>query len=541
MTPHRCFRAGSFAVTCTALIALSCSSGDERDAKAPGPSADGGPRLHNPNCRPRPGADTPDAEGDDSNCDGIDGDLLHAVFVAPAGTDAASGEPTTPVKTLSRAVALAQTSGRDVYVCSGTYADNVVIEQRGVHIYGGFDCTNGWARTEQHAVVAPSAGKPLRVAGAVDVLIRDVDFRAPDAVEPGTSSVAVTVLDSQQVRIENAVLQAGNGAPGKPGEPAGPALAILPEKAANGASAPAGLTCPFRGTFVGLPAACIAVQAGGNSLARSYSCETSPGQYAGGGGGQGGDGPSTVYVPSNGGPGGVGIPASTGPSPLVVPGRATRGRSGQRGAAGKNGTPAPSGFGSVVSGEYMPSNSGSDGTPGGVGQAGDGGNGGRAYFASGSQDYIYSGGGGGQGGFPGCGGAAGRGGGGGGASIALVGDDSKVALREVTIISGTGGVGGPASPGLPGQPGGEPGDGGLGIQGSPVDTNGAPGGKGGAGGPGGDGGPGAGGPSLGIVVVGEDPELLLITYQIGEGGSGATSIGGLASVGGVSGNVHRIK
>jgi hypothetical protein len=35
--------------------------------------------------------------------------------------------------------------------------------------------------------------------------------------------------------------------------------------------------------------------------------------------------------------------------------------------------------------------------------------------------------------------------------------------------------------------------------------------------------------------------LLLITYQIGEGGSGATSIGGLASAGGVSGNVHRIK
>ena len=406
MTPHHRVRAGSLAVICTAFITLSCSSGGEGDSNASGPSADGGPRLRNPKCRPQPGSYIPDAEGKDSNCDGIDGDLLSAVFVAPTGSDAASGEPTAPVKTLARAVALAQTSARDVYVCSGTYADNVLIEQRGVHIYGGFDCTNGWARTEQHAVVAPLVGKPLRLAGVTDVLIRGVDFRAPDAVEPGTSSVAVTVLDSQQVKIEDAVLQAGNGAPGKAGEPAAPALAMPPEKGANGASAPPGLSCPFPGTFLGLPQACVAVQAGGTSLARTYTCQTSPGQYLGGGGGVGGDGAAAVYLPSLGRAGGPGNPPSTGPTPLAVPGRATRGRAGERGAAGKNGTPAASGFGSVVAGDYVPSNSGSDGSPGGVGQAGDGGDGGRAYFVSGSQQYIYSGGGGGQGGFPGCGGGA---------------------------------------------------------------------------------------------------------------------------------------
>jgi hypothetical protein len=75
-----------------------------------------------------------------------------------------------------------------------------------------------------------------------------------------------------------------------------------------------------------------------------------------------------------------------------------------------------------------------------------------------------------------------------------------------------------------------------------VDTNGAPGGKGGAGGPGGNGGPGAGGPSLGILVVGADPELLLITYRIGEGGSGARVADGTgASVSGVAANVHRVE
>jgi hypothetical protein len=503
----------------------------------PGASTDERPRLRTARCQPKPGPDLPDEQGFDSNCDGVDGDRRSAIFVAPSGVETASGELAAPVGTLSRAIALAQSSARDVYVCSGVYPENVVIERKGVHVYGGFDCSRGWARTPEPVVVAPSSGKPLRIVGTSDVLFQGVHFRAPDAVAPGASSVAVTVVDSTQVRIEHSVLEAGRGAPGKAGEPTAPPVTSRPEQAANGGSAPQDLEC---GLLTVSSPACQGQIAGGVSAARQYTCAGHAGQYLGGWGGQGEN--AGPYASTAATHGVTGSPASTNPRRLRTrEGNPVSGRHGRAGVPGGDGAAAKAGFGALVNGEYLPNNAGTDGKPGGIGEAADGGDGGRGFYDA-QQARWYLGGGGGQGGFPGCGGAAGRGGGGGGASVALVVVSSMLALKDVRIVTEEGGVGGPPSAGSAGQPGGEPGRGGTGMPNATVDTTGAAGGRGGDGGPGGSGGPGAGGPSLGIVVVGDEPDLLLTTYQIGKGGTGAAGLAGAPrAADGIAGNIRRVE
>src|SRR5262245_11199452 len=52
------------------------------------------------------GADDPDSQNVDSNCDGIDGDISKAVFVAPTGVDQAGGGTlASPFKTVAYAAA----------------------------------------------------------------------------------------------------------------------------------------------------------------------------------------------------------------------------------------------------------------------------------------------------------------------------------------------------------------------------------------------------------------------------------------------------
>src|SRR6188768_1986555 len=44
-----------------------------------------------PGCVPTGTSDAPDDDFLDSNCDGIDGDASHAIFVSPGGSDSADG------------------------------------------------------------------------------------------------------------------------------------------------------------------------------------------------------------------------------------------------------------------------------------------------------------------------------------------------------------------------------------------------------------------------------------------------------------------
>ena len=137
----------------THCTGASCSPGEGKDA---GIETDDGGSWAKPDaasCTPS-GADVPDDDFADQNCDGIDGDLEKAIFVAPSGSDAAQGTRESPVKTLNKATALAAASGKDVYACNGSYAEALVVSSA-VRLYGGYDCKNGWARNKELAVIAP--------------------------------------------------------------------------------------------------------------------------------------------------------------------------------------------------------------------------------------------------------------------------------------------------------------------------------------------------------------------------------------------------
>ena len=106
------------------------------------------------------------------------------VFVSPMGIDTNPGTKQSPVKSIGKALSLVGSKPR-VYVCEGTYAEDVVLDAShdGVSIYGGWSC-NGWSYTggkpvvgkTQRALVLDGLGKPVVIA---DVAARAADGDAP--------------------------------------------------------------------------------------------------------------------------------------------------------------------------------------------------------------------------------------------------------------------------------------------------------------------------------------------------------------------------
>jgi hypothetical protein len=117
-----------------------------------------------PSCTPTSDEDEPDDEFKDQNCDGIDGDKKRAIFVSPEGVDEAAGTIDAPVKTLVKAIERATAGSKDVYVCNGAYAETVTLTAA-VRVFGGYDCKDGWKRTLERAVIAPSKGTPVTAKG----------------------------------------------------------------------------------------------------------------------------------------------------------------------------------------------------------------------------------------------------------------------------------------------------------------------------------------------------------------------------------------
>jgi hypothetical protein len=466
-------------------------------------------------CVPQAGPDVPDDAFTDSNCDGIDGDASHAVFVAASlGSDEGDGSMAHPVQTFAAAIALAMASGKDVYACNGTYTESIELTASAVNLYGGYDCANGWQRIDDTFVLAPPAGVPLAVRTVAKAMIVDhAKLRAADATAPGTSSVA-SLIASAQVTFHRVIFQTGAGADGS----AGPTATAGTSAALGGADGQSwsDVSCTLPCT--------VTAQGGG-----IRSCGVGG---AAGSGGSGQNGNATqAWAASSGGPTGLGGAVT-----------AQDGLPGSIGPTGSDGAASTSGFGSVTSTGYEATNAGIQGAAGGPGGGGAGGAGGRwtERFGGGDTPCVPSfevGGGGGAGGCGGAGGAAGGGGGGGGASIGLISIDSTATLTACTVSTGSGGSGGAPSAGAPGQPGGPGGEGGAGaVQGSGscvgsddriYGADGYAGGAGGAGGKGGAGGPGGGGPSIGIVssgpVASADPATV---FNVGAGGQGAASTDG---------------
>jgi hypothetical protein len=428
----------------------------------------------------------------------------YGVFVAPApsdagldgaattdteaGTDDGIGTMQQPFRTVGRA--LAQRGARTrIYVCNGTYAEPVAITSP-VEIFGGLSCPTvdgglAWSYVGGSAhVSAPPSAYALTVTGvgpaadsgltgdggdagpSAPVHIEDVAFTAPDATEPGASSIAAFITASS-VQLVRVALSAGRGADGQAGDDG----AFRPN---YDAGAPSG-----GAQVVGSNGFGIAAGAGGINLCNVF------GNSAGGDGGEGCSLDAGFATP------GIANPAA----PVTIPGRdgLPRGAAlpdggvvssddpGADGVASTGGS-AADGYGVLSASGWAPS-AGGNGQPGGPGQGGAGGSDPLANTNCSAPLASIGGGGGGAGG---CGGEGGMGGQGGGASIALASLASVVDMQSCPLSTGAGGTGGAGGGGQDGQPGASGGDD---LSSSLAHARGAAGGNG-AGGSGGAGGTG---------------------------------------------------
>ncbi len=143
-------------------------------------------------------------------------------FVSPTGSDSASGAKATPFLTIGKGIAAATATPLkpNVYVCAGTYPENLVIQNAaaGVALHGGFDCTS-WAQTNAATTVSPpymtstSPEYVLHVLGS-PALVESMALVAPDATDPGVSSIAAYVGGSPAVTFRRATVKSGAGAAG---------------------------------------------------------------------------------------------------------------------------------------------------------------------------------------------------------------------------------------------------------------------------------------------------------------------------------------
>ena len=428
-----------------------------------------------------------------------------AIFVSPAGDDAANGTRDAPLKTIGAALALAGVSGKNrVNVAQGTYPENVQL-RAGISLYGGYDAAT-WTRVPATFVttIAPGPSTPaVAVQGdnVTGVTIDGFTIRSGDAVGLRESAYGIVLTNSVATISGNHVI-AGNGTAGTDGftGSAGQNGVVGNDGQPGSANGPEG--------------------AGGFQTTRVCSGTTLIGGTGGQGGAPGADGLSGEPGSPNGGNGGAGgLGGATPPLPA--------GENGQDGTAGLNGAAGTGGdaFGGFSAfGVYVRAN-GLAGTSGQHGGSGGGGGGG------GGLDPTGGGNGGGSGGTGGCAGSGGGGGGGAGGSFGIVGVLSTLTVSGNAIETGNGGAAGAAGVGAPGGTGGA---GGLGA------TNDAPqvgaggnGGAGGAGGAGGPGGGGGGGPSIAIVAQGGSLAQSGNVFVLGNGGAGGAAPGGNAGSNGL--------
>jgi hypothetical protein len=461
-------------------------------------------------------ADAPDAQNMDSNCDGIDGDLAHSVFVeASRGDDRREGRaPGQAVKTIQRGLELAAACSPtpcDVLVAEGEYPQTQTLRlANGVSIYGGYTIT--FARPhDASAVRITGTANPLVLAERIDRIttLDRMTLRGASVTGAGEESVTVRVVESStegRLSFTNDIIEAGNGGNGGQGGNAGVTSCNAP---------------------------------GGNG-ASSFDCGSNQG-------GQGNAGGDTIRGGSGGGGGAANCPDAC---PLVGGDGVSNGGNGNSGGAGNHAGQGPQDgnrVGGFVSDDWRPStapsgNRGQHGTGGGGGGSG-GAKRFRACFGCGT----LIGGFGGHGGAGGCGGGGGGGGSQGGASIGVVLFKSNVSLAGTQIHRGAGGAGGRGGSGSQGSGGG----GGANGEGTHnqccglICYNSGAGGRGGNGGAGGSGSGGAGGnggPSIGVALVAQSQLGAAPAVDGGTGGAGGPGGNGASgAAGGPVGHTGDVK
>jgi hypothetical protein len=414
------------------------------------------------------------------------------VFVSPNGQPHTDGNHARPALTIQDGIDLAKRVGKRVYVCAGTFHEQITLADS-ISIIGGLDCRNNeWnkglpdARTrieapQSPAVRAQNITSPTRLEG--------LDIVAPDATTPSGSSIALIADHAGALTVATSKLTAGNaakGADGKEGVQLANAATVNGVAGWDQVSCTSG-ACYHDGLRPKFWAAPPRGQQGTNACAGASGIVGQSGGFGGSGG---------LYQ----------IELS-GPITIVnyYLDRSTYGfESGDHaptsaaGADGTDGATAPVGFTLNADGFTA-----SSGTPGTDGAPGSGGRGGDGYGSTTSDPHVgdvwtgWTGAGGGAGGCPGLAGGAGDGG---GASIAAALIESALAFDTVELFSARGGAGGLGSFGSAPTPGGTAGGN---SQSSAIPSRSAqPGGRGGAAGISGN---GANGPSIGIAYVGAKP------------------------------------
>lgn len=453
-------------------------------------------------------AGAPGAFGSAPGCDPAADDCedVVVIHVSPHGSDRNDGALDEPVRTIRHALALGAAwhergATASLHVCStlGGYAEALVLDARhaGISVVGGYSCQD-FSRADELARISAPQARGHRIEGATGVLLADVALSALDASAPGESSVTLSVVHTEGVRVVRSELRAGRGGDGASAadfdEPAAPGVDGLDQREA---------------CFLGELTLVASVTWCGDE------------ESVGGLGGP--SGTSAAPAGASGSSGEPGAPGGAGATESIQCTSGTDGASGEEGDAGA-GAPA---LGRLDEGGYRPS-VGEAGTPGGMGFAGGGGGGDYSSPAGCGGRTV-----GGSGGSGGCGGSGGNAGRSGGGSFALLSIESALQLEEVNLIVSEGGKGGD---GGAGQPGGAASLGGLGSNthgpngGGGTVCNGGRGGRGGMGGPGGG---GSGGPAIGIAFTRQRPELTEVLVQLPDapaapglgGGADSASVG----------------
>ncbi len=529
--------------------------------------------------------DVPGDEWPDANCDGIDGEVANAVFVAKNGDDAAPGFISEPLRSVQAGLELAAGLGlRDVYVATGVYEETLRLAS-GVHVYGGYSADFRVRDPLVYETVIfgdePSPADPAAVIadGVTDATTFDgFTVYGGYADDPGESSVAVLVRDcDERLVVRGCRVVAGHGGPGLRG--------VDGVDGTSGAAGVAGLAAYDIGVNpctaahhnaggAGGVSSCgeldVAGGAGGNSICPDYD-ETGAGQpkeapldqapevEEHGSAGAG-------LAPALGGePGYDGLLWSGYSSCNVcnapktpdgsdwLPQDGSPGQDGADGTQGGGGQGCPSALGAFEGSTWI-AGAGSDGGAGGPGNGGGGGGAGggvETWGCTGAPQVLYTdvGGSGGGGGSGGCGAVGGTGGTGGGGSFGVLvvfgaAPASLPVLAGNVIETGVGGDGGAGGYGGVGGLGGDGRNGG--DDGDDTYTawcagGGGRGGQGGDGGHGGGGGGGCGGASYGIYVHGATGSAaytldndVALEGAGGQGGSGGSALGpdGTAGVAG---------
>jgi hypothetical protein len=529
-------------------------------------------------CQPQAG---PDLAGDgvDSDCDGIDGEVDAAIFVAKDGGDDNPGTIDAPMLTVEAAIEQAFDTGmRDVYVATGVYSESVLLLD-GIGVFGGYasDFRQQNVITFETAIIGqdPTAERPGAVSaiGVGNAAGSDVTvfsgftvFGANAANVPGANSYAIYIRDSgsklavRKCRVFGGA--GGAGTPGAAGGDGGDGVDGTTGKAAYDVNKFSGnqRVCGSSDTLSGGPGGALTCGgvdvsggAGGISVCPERGVEppatedgvAGKGPSGGGGGAAGWD----LQIASNTACGTCSVPPDNHP---MSAGLGTPGSAGAWGTSGKGCTQSG---GQNVNGHW----NGLAGVAGAAADHGSGGGGGgsgggvevtgsqcTSINQTGGDDIGGSGGGAGSGGCAGTGGGGGKAGGGSfGIFVAYTSAPPSIpVIADNTVRRGTGGTGGA---GGPGGAGGVPGSGAPG--GASGEGNGATfcafaggsGGNGGQGGHGGGGGGGCGGASYAIFVNlggGNQPlggyasqNQFVMGGQGGTGGPGGASLGNSGSAG----------